>query len=250
MKKFLSSLGLSLLLLFFSFGLAFADVPEKDGVYDVPGRSNLRVRVFVHEPKPVSVLPSLVCSSDPESQSIVGPAGWRLPSGVWNYRLNLGSVPGSVGSANIATISAQAFGYWSDATSGKVAFNNAGTTSASRANLDGQNIIAWGRTQGTALGVTYTWYYKSTGLAVETDTIMNKKFKWSWTPYTANACGVANTYDAQNILTHEFGHWLGMNDEYTGAFVDNTMYGYGSPAEVKKDTLTVGDVLGVSTLYQ
>ncbi|KKS06624.1 MAG: hypothetical protein UU61_C0036G0031 [Parcubacteria group bacterium GW2011_GWB1_41_4] len=97
--------------------------------------------------------------------------------------------------------------------------------------------------------MTYIWY-DNTGLAVEVDTIMNKKFSWSWTPYNiSNLCSVQNTYDAQNILTHEIGHWFGLDDHYTTEYQENTMYGYGSKNEVKKDTLTIGDVLGLNLIY-
>ena len=79
---------------------------------------------------------------------------------------------------------------------------------------------------------------------------MNKKFSWSWTPYNiSNLCSVQNTYDAQNILTHEIGHWFGLDDHYTTEYQENTMYGYGSKNEVKKDTLTIGDVLGLNLIY-
>lgn len=214
--------------------------PERNGTYDVPGRQNLKVRVFVHEP-PNQLSPVLVCT-DNYSTAVVGPAGWKLPS-TWSWYLNTSSAPSSI-AASLSTIANNSITTWQDELTGKVQFNYAGVTSISRKAYDGKNIIAWGRTSGTALGVTYTWYYPSTGLAAETDTIMNKKFTWGW----ANTCNTSY-YDAQNILTHELGHWVGLNDEYTGAYIDNTMYGYGSKGEIKKDTLTTGDVTGARNLY-
>lgn len=229
------------------------ETPERDGTYDVPGRPGLKVRVFVHNPKlakPTDSL-SLICNlPDPDSIATVSPAGWRLPAGVWTYLLNTSSVPASVGSANLPNISADAFGRWSTATSGKVVFSRGPNTTIDRKGLDGKNIIAWGRTSGTALGVTYIWYYPATGLAAEMDTIMNKKFSWSWTPYATDACVNSSTYDAQDILTHELGHWIGLNDMYDGAsFQHATMYGYGAKGEIKKDTLTTGDAAGVAAIY-
>jgi hypothetical protein len=233
-------------------------IPEQDGTYDVPGRPELKVRVFVHNPKakpePI-VSPALTCGlSDPNSDAIVDPGGWYLPKGTWVYRLNTNSVPFSVGSGNLSNIAQLGFSAWSDAISNKVTFTAGSPTSATRANLDGQNIIAWGRTSGSALAVTYTWYYTSgllKGQVAEVDTIMNLKFNWSWTPFNLkNLCASTNSYDAQDILTHELGHWVGLNDEYTSAYTDNTMYGYGSKAEVKKDTLTTGDASGVSAIYR
>ena len=126
----------------------------------------------------------------------------------------------------------------------RTAFN----TNVNRARYDGQNIIAWGRTNGSALAVTYTWFNQATGYVAEVDTIMNQKFSWFWNA-TNNTCTEQNSYDAQNILTHELGHWMGLDDTYDSTYVNNTMYGYGSKGETKKDTLTTGDVSGVNAIY-
>jgi len=61
--------------------------------------------------------------------------------------------------------------------------------------------------------------------------------------------GVANTYDIQNIMTHEAGHWIMLSDLYNNKDSALTMYGYGSKGELKKDTLGYGDELGVERVY-
>ena len=215
--------------------------PDKSGVYDVPGQKNLKVRVFVHEPPNQSY--SLVACYDENSSAVVGGAGWHLPP-LWNWYLNTNSAPSSIKN-NLKAIADYSYATWQSQLSGKVDLHYAGLTTISKKAFDNKNIVAWGRAPGNALGVTYTWYYPDTGLAAETDTIMNKKFVWGW---DKNLCDTSY-FDAQNILTHELGHWVGLNDEYTGAYVDNTMYGYGSKAEIKKDTLTNGDIDGVKAIY-
>jgi len=222
------------------------DIPEVDGTYDVPGHGNMKVRVFVHNPKQVQSS-ALVCS-DPNSSTVDNSTGWHLPSN-WIYQLNTSSVPSAVGSSNLPIIAGNAFNQWSSAVSSHVSFTRGADTTTDKKGLDGRNIVAWGRTSGRALAVTYTWYYTATHQVAEVDTIFNKRFNWSWTNYSANVCGVSNTYDAQDILTHELGHWMGLDDHYTSAYVDNTMYGYGATGEVKKDTLTSGDVAGVQLVY-
>ena len=92
------------------------------------------------------------------------------------------------------------------------------------------------------MGVTYVWYYTATNLVADVDTIMNKKYPWSLSCST-------NSYNAEDILTHELGHWFGLDDEYTGNFIDNTMYGYGSKAEIKKITPENGDKAGINLIY-
>lgn len=226
-----------------------ADIPEKNGDYPDPENPKLRVRVFVHEPKSQSTLPIITCTDD-DSTAVVGTTGWHLPATV-TYKLNTSSVPASVGAVNFATkIAPAAFSAWQDATGGKVTFSQGPTTSVNRNQLDFQNIVSWGRTSSSALAVTYTRYYTATKEVADVDTIFNSKFPWAWTDPTANACSLyANAYDAQDILTHETGHWMGLNDTYASAYVNNTMYGYGDKGEVKKDTLTTGDKANLPTIY-
>ncbi len=225
------------------------DIPEKNGVYNVPGRPDLKVRVFVHNPRPEPTASPVVSCTDPDSSAVVPPAGWHLPSS-WTYNLNISSAPSSVGAANFPTIASNAYATWANAVPGKVSFSRGADTTVSRRALDGKNIITWGATSGSALAVTYSWYYTTTKEAAEIDTIFNKKFAWSWTNPSQYACSQsANTYDAQNILTHELGHTMGLDDVYDASYVDNTMYGYGLKGEIKKDTLTTGDKNGLLTIY-
>ncbi|MFH1866982.1 MAG: matrixin family metalloprotease [Patescibacteria group bacterium] len=253
------------------------DLPEQAGVYDVPGNPHLKLRVFVHpaknqnhekqdnkakpagKGKPAPPPPTETCSptntADPDSSAVVNGAGWSLPS-TWVYRLNLGSVPSSVGSGNLATITDSSYNAWLNAApnvSAAVSITRGSDTGTNRARLDGQNIITWGRTSGSALATSYVWYYTATGIAAEVDTIMNKKFSWKWSdPATwpsGQTCAYQGVYDAQDILTHELGHTMGLADEYESAYQHNTMYGYGSTGETKKNTLTTGDKVGVENLY-
>lgn len=222
-------------------------IPEVDGDYQDPTDKNVRVRVFVHKVKNHTSSAALVCS-DPDSSATTGWAGWKLPVGNWTYNLNPSSVPSSVGAANLATIASNGFGAW-EAAQNKVDFVAGPTTTIARSSYEGKNVIAWGRTSGSALGVTYVRYYTASRLVVDVDTIMNKKFPWSWNGGSATTCGDPNTYDAQNILVHEQGHWMGLNDHYDASYVNNTLYGYGSKGETKKNTPTTGDVAGIAAIY-
>ena len=82
---------------------------------------------------------------------------------------------------------------------------------------------------------------------------MNKRFNWYWSDPSSwpagQICAYEGVYDAQNILTHELGHTIGLDDEYESSYINNTMYGYGSKGETKKNTLTTGDKNGALTLY-
>ena len=257
MKKILVFLTVFAFFLSFFAGAVFAkndsnDIPEVDGTYNDPGHPGVKVRVIVHRAKPgPPPEPTLQCTdiTDPGSTAVVSPAGWKLPP-TWTYNLNPTSVPSFVGPDNLATFAGTGFSEWHSATGNKVNFIQGLDTTATRQAYDGQNIIAWGRVSSqNALAVTYIRYYQG-GEAVDLDTIMNKKYAWSWADQIVHPlCAFTNTYDAQDILTHELGHWVGLNDHYEDAYADNTMYGYGSKMEIKKDTLTQGDITGASNIY-
>lgn len=230
-------------------------LPEQAGVYDVPNHPELKVRVFVHRAKPgPTPSPTLTCNiADTDSAAVVGPAGWRLPTN-FSYYLNTSSVPSSVGGGNWAIITQNSFNAWTSWSTGHTA-TYLGTTSINRAVRDNKNIISWGRASNSALAITYTWYNQTTSLAVETDTIMNQNYAWrwsnpaTWAQPTGYTCAFTSSYDAQDILTHELGHWFGLNDHYTENYANNTMYGYGSQMETKKNTLSGGDVAGLKNIY-
>lgn len=251
-------LGIILILavLLFSPSLALAakpaEIPEVSGDYPDPENKKVRVRVFVHgfkDKDKLQVGTQAVCN-DPNSSAFVGATGWKLPAGTWQYNLNPASVPSSVGPSNLAPLTVNGFFDFESQISSAAAkpvLRRGSDTSKIKSSYDGLNIIAWGRTSGSTLGVTYVRYYVSSGLVVDVDTIMNKRVPWSWSGGTS--CGDPNSYDAENILTHEIGHWFGLDDEYEASYVDNTMFGYGDRNEVKKDTLTTGDANGVKAIY-
>src|SRR4030043_708207 len=94
------------------------DIPEQDGVYDVPGHPEMKVRVFVHhigKGKPVPPTPVWQCGlDDPQSLAVVDMEAWHLPTS-WVYNLNPSSVPSSVGGGNLFTIVENGFNEWENA---------------------------------------------------------------------------------------------------------------------------------------
>lgn len=234
-------------------------IPDITGNYEVPQRPDLRVAVFAHPPKPKFnhrrpgptpvTQTALICNlEDPDSTTIVSAGGWHLPLGNWEYHLNPSTVPTSVGASNLNTIVTAGFNQYSQAASSKVNFVRGADTSLARARLDNVHVLAWARLRSTTLGITYIWYQLADGKAVEVDTLMNNRYKWSWS--NSSTCADANSYDAQDIMTHELGHWLGLDDEYDASLYQHaTLFGYGALGEVKKNTLTTGDITGVSNIY-
>ena len=128
---------------------------------------------------------------------------------------------------------------WDEKTSATV-FSYEGITSRSAGRRDNFNVVAWGRYRAGVIAVTYIWYIGSQIL--ETDTLMNNLYKWSLS-------GEAGKMDVRNIMTHEFGHWCGLDDLYNDEDYWLTMYGYSSYGETYKRTLGLGDIKGLLEVY-
>lgn len=242
MKRLLA-IALVLVLVVLAAAPAMADPPADS-------KDTIKLKVYVHYPKPGKPQPQPgVCDPTQNETSNYGLAGWKR-SGTVTYRVNYSSIPSTV--VNPQPAITNSFEVWEQHTGGKVNFVEGAPTTLTRYARDGVNLVAWGRVSASgAIAVTYTWYNATTGEAVEQDVIMNSKLPWKQT-YVSNpdaVCGDLYAYDVQNILTHEVGHWVGLDDLYDDVDQDLTMYGYGDKGELKKVTLGLGDVKGMDALY-
>lgn len=119
---------------------------------------------------------------------------------------------------------------------------------------NGVNEVGWAsltKSYPNAIAVTMIWYGRDKHI-VEIDTAMNSDFDWvqnavTGDPDTQN--GAPGYYDVQDIMTHEAGHWLVLNDLYTAGASEQTMYGYGWTGELKARSLESGDIAGLRKVY-
>jgi len=92
------------------------------------------------------------------------------------------------------------------------------------------------------IGACTVWYNPATKEIVEFDIVFETNYTW--------AIGANETeMDVQNIVTHEFGHAVGLADVYDEGCSEMTMYGYSIEGETKKRTLEDPDVTGLLILY-
>ena len=155
-----------------------------------------------------------------------------------DYYINPSNKQGlsTTGIVNTITISAET---WDGETRFEV-FSYIGTTSRTALKRDRLNIIDFGRTSRGTIAVTYIWYIGDS--IVETDMRLNTYYAWSLT-------GEATKMDVQDIATHEFGHWCGLDDLYDEKDYWLTMYGYGDYGQTYARSLGKGDILGLEAVY-
>lgn len=184
----------------------------------------------------------------------------RWPSGTTvQYEVNLA---GSGGGPSFGTAIQESFNTWNSARDNVagIAFSYKGeTTRSAGGDSDGHNVISWQdltKSYPGAIAVTTIWYWPGLNVIVEVDTAMNNGygFTWSYTPPNASGCddpvsATTGYFDVRNIMTHEAGHFIVLDDIYNDAHALLTMYGYGSTNELNKDTLALGDTLGFQAAY-
>lgn len=108
----------------------------------------------------------------------------------------------------------------------------------------GQGGLPFG---GNYIGVTVIWFREQPGYneIFECDLAFNG-YAWEW---DTSPAGTQGKMDVENIATHEFGHWLSLDDLYDEASREFTMYAYSGPGEVKKRSLEYDDEDGIIYLY-
>lgn len=184
-----------------------------------------------------------------------------IPDGV-PYYYNPANEPGNFSSAIQAS-----FQTWENDPESYIDFWYEGTTTdapgigASRP--DYNNVVGWADLSAQypdAIGITIVWSLRGRRLIVDCDTVLNSASYFAWTQY--EGAGDPNEtwlpgynddtffdVDVQNIMTHEAGHWLMLNDLYDDTASEQTMFGYALDGELKSRSLETGDMDGVRKIY-
>jgi len=119
--------------------------------------------------------------------------------------------------------------------------------SLSQRKPDGQNAVLFGKLSKNTIAVTVIWGVFSGPISNRVLTEWDQEFNDFF--YTWSMSGETGKMDFENIATHELGHAVGLDDQYSTSCSEVTMYGYGSNGETKKRTLEAPDITGISTLY-
>jgi hypothetical protein len=128
---------------------------------------------------------------------------------------------------------------WNRVSNCSFRFAPGGATSRWPKTFDGHNVIGW--QPGTDyVAITYIWGCGER--IIEADISFNSHYSWS-------SSGEEGKMDIQNAATHEFGHFLCLNDLYGWNDREKTMYGYTCAGESKKCVLHPEDENSARYMY-
>ncbi|MFC1993031.1 hypothetical protein ACFLV3_04405 [Chloroflexota bacterium] len=180
------------------------------------------------------------------------------------YWINPANSP--VANADAITGITAAFQTWENDPLSYLDFEYSGTTTTIAPGVysnspDYQNVVGWAYLSADypdAIGITIAWYLRGKKLIVDCDTALNTDSFFAWTQTDIGTADPdsqilydtpAYDVDLQNIMTHEAGHWLQLDDLYYDAAAEQTMYGLADEGELKKRSLESGDIDGVQKIY-
>jgi hypothetical protein len=146
--------------------------------------------------------------------------------------------------ASAAAAAQFALDVWNTQGASPFRFEYGGTSSVTSTGYDGRNLVVFrNASSSSAIATTYSWWDSSNRL-VDSDVVV---WDASFTFFVGTSgCGGSNGAYLEDILTHEFGHALGLNHS---AAADATMYPSYSYCSQTMRTLASDDIAGVQSLY-
>jgi hypothetical protein len=110
--------------------------------------------------------------------------------------------------------------------------------------MNGSNTVSWGIIDGLggAIAVTQFMFWVNTKELIKFDIIFDVEEPWALD-------GSESAFDVQNVMTHELGHTLVLDDLRSPRDGALTMHAYTWPGDVTKSDLGLGDILGIQAIY-
>lgn len=161
-----------------------------------------------------------------------------------SYWINDGGRAGSANGSEFYAVQSS-FQTWQDIQSANIRFDYKGVSPARSVGYDGVNLITFAD-DSTPLGsstiaATFTFFTNQSGNLFfdEADIAFNTSLAFS-------TSGEEGRYDIQSVLTHEIGHFLGLDHS---ALLSSVMVPFGVPAQLDQRTLSYDDIAGVTEIY-
>ncbi len=204
-------------------------------VFVFPARGNGKGK----PPKGEEPLPVPCEDRDKDQADPVPPLGFRLPQ--VEVEFNIRDVSYPIDPATTEAAIMDSFAAWENVTGASLftIYTSGGRPGPA---ADGNNTVGWVKIVPRSV-LAATWIWTENGVVTDVDIFYNLFHKWA----NLSVCDEVGRFDVGNVGTHEVGHVIGLahlEDEFAMA----TMYPSAPKGEVKKRTLTTGDVVGAKAV--
>jgi Matrixin/IPT/TIG domain len=174
------------------------------------------------------------------------PKWTSMPVKYWINEKGLSTIANG---SDFAAIQAS-FRTWELVPSADVHLSYQGTTPVGAVQADGYNVITFSDTTvplgSSTIAATFTWFRSEVGsdgvihpAIGEADIAFNPNLSFS-------TSGEVNKFDVQSILTHEIGHFLGLDHS---TMVSSVMVPFGVTSLLDQRTLAYDDIAGITDIY-
>lgn len=167
---------------------------------------------------------------------------WAMNGGVVTLPFVVNPVQPWVATADAVAAAAGAARAWSKANP-NVRIDYRGTTTAVPTLGDGINQIGWGN-PASMNSLAQANILRVGDRVVEADIVLTATVPWGLTHD-----GPLKRYDIQSVLTHEFGHWLGLDHLHDADGAEQSMFARPAAGDARFSTLALGDVKAIRAAY-
>jgi len=228
-----------------ALGIAVIGLLFLSAARDIPDSGE---RLVIHEVFVTNEAGVGTCTAAGTDNLAYGLTGYKFGGSAMAYKIKTASYPSYLVAADVTSAFTTSFAAW-DAATAKALFTNGGTTTAPVNKKDAINTVGFGSLSSGTVGMAYAWA-NSSNVITEFDLVLSTGYQWDLNKTATGDCGgVTSKFDVRDIIMHEIGHPLGLNDKSATADHAQTMHGYAAYKELYKRTLADGDKKGVTTLY-
>lgn len=176
-------------------------------------------------------------------------AFWKDSAMPIPYKINSATIPSTLNKALVMGAVNNSFNTWKNDLGSYITFTFGGITTAKHSNFDNINSIYFDNID--SLGYCWVYIDAATGRIIDADICLDTlDINGNPIPWAIGA--ISGKLDVQDTLTHEVGHFIGLDDLTDATYpadADQTLWKWGEYNDISRRSLEKGDIAGLRYLY-
>lgn len=176
-------------------------------------------------------------------------AFWKDSAMPIPYKINSATIPSTLNKALVMGAINASFNTWMNDAGSYITFTFGGITTAKHSSFDNINSVYFDNI--ASLGYCWVYIDALTGRIIDADICLDT-FNNDGTPVPWTIGAAAGRFDIQDSVTHEVGHFIGLDDLTDPTFnadTTQTLWKWADANDITRRTLEKGDIAGLRYLY-